>query len=95
VLPVSGKPVVGLPAFTIIGFELMVLLSGIGTALSIVALGFIDLQRKRLPGSERFKNYNRFSVDRFGVVVRCGAGDADAMEAVLRKHQAEEVVRES
>jgi hypothetical protein len=95
VLPVSAKPIVGIPSFTIIGFELMVLLSGIGAALSIVALGHIDLLRKKLPGSPRFKDYNRFSVDRFGVVVRCGAGDADGVEALLRKHQAEEVVRES
>lgn len=95
VLPVSGKPIVGLPAFTIIGFELMVLLSGIGTALSILALGHLDLLRKKLPASPRFKNYNRFSVDRFGVVVRCPAGDADAVESLLRQHQAEEVVRES
>ena len=95
VLPVSAKPIVGLPAFTIIGFELMTLLSGIGTALSIILLGFIDLQRRKLPGSSKFKGYNRFSVDRFGVVVRCAEGDAGAVESLLRQHQAEEVVRES
>lgn len=95
VLPVSAKPIVGIPAFTIIGFELMVLLSGIGTAISILVLGQFDLLRKKLPASPQFKNYNRFSVDRFGVVVRCSAEDAGGVESLLRQHQAEEVVRES
>jgi hypothetical protein len=95
VLPVSAKPIVGIPAFTIIGFELMVLLSGIGTAISILGLGQFDLFRKKMPGSKQFKDYTRFSVDRFGVVVRCSAEDAGGVEALLRQHQAEEVVRES
>jgi hypothetical protein len=95
VLPVSSKPIVGIPAFTIIGFEMMVLLGGIGTALSIFGLGFLDLLRKPLPKSERFKNYNRFSVDRFGIAVRCSQDEADAMEKLMKSHSAEEVVRES
>jgi Protein of unknown function (DUF3341) len=95
VLPVSAKPIVGLPAFTIIGFEMMVLLGGVGTALSIFGLGFIDLMRKPLPGSDRFRDYNRFSVDRFGVVVRCAPDQAEAMEKLMKSHHAEEVVREN
>jgi hypothetical protein len=95
VLPVSAKPIVGIPSFTIIGFELMVLLSGIGAALTILGMGQFDLLRKRLPGSAKFKSYNRFSVDRFGVVVRCPPAEAEGVEALLRQHHAEEVVRES
>jgi hypothetical protein len=94
VLPVSSKPIVGLPAFTIIGFEMMVLLGGLGTALTIFGLGFLDLLRKPLPKSERFKNYDRFSVDRFGIAVRCAQEEADAMEKLMKSHSAEEVVRE-
>jgi len=94
VLPVSSKPIVGLPAFTIIGFEMMVLLGGVGTAVSIFGLGFLDLIRKPLPRSKRFKDYNRFSVDRFGVVVRCAPERADAVEKLMRGHHTEEVVRE-
>jgi hypothetical protein len=93
-LPVSSKPIVGLPAFTIIGFEMMVLCGGVGTAISIFVLGFIDLIRKPLPGSGRFRDYTRFSIDRFGVVVRCAADQADAVEKVMKSHRAEEIVRE-
>jgi len=94
VLPVSAKPIVGLPAFTIIGFEMMVLLGGLGTAASIFGLGFVELIRKPLPRSQRFKSYKRFSVDRFGVVVRCPADRAAAVEKLMKSHSAEEVVRE-
>lgn len=94
VLPVSQKPIVGIPAFTIIGFELMVLLGGISTAVAIVVLGHLELFRQRLPSSPAFKSYNRFSNDRFGVVVSCEEGDAAALERLMREHSAEEVVRE-
>jgi molybdopterin-containing oxidoreductase family membrane subunit len=94
VLPVSGKPIVGIPAFTIFGFELMVLLGGIATATSIFALSHYDLFRWQLPRSERFRTYSRFSNDRFGVVVRCEEGEAEAVEKLMREHSAEEVVRE-
>jgi Protein of unknown function (DUF3341) len=94
VLPVSAKPIVGIPAFTIIGFEMMVLLGGVGTALTIFGLGFYDLMRKPLPRSERFKGYNRFSVDRFGVIVRCPSEQAEAVEKLMKSHSAEEIVRE-
>ncbi|HKI98954.1 MAG TPA: DUF3341 domain-containing protein [bacterium] len=94
VLPVSQKPIVGIPAFTIIGFELMVLLGGISTALSVVLLGHFELFRHKLPHSPAFKAYNRFSNDRFGIVVRCEEGDAAAMEQLMRQYSAEEVVRE-
>jgi hypothetical protein len=95
VLPVSSKPIVGLPAFTIIGFEMMVLIGGVGTAISIFGLGLLDLMRKPLPRSERFKSYSRFSVDRFGVAVRCAADQAAAVEKLMKSHHAEEVVREN
>jgi len=94
VLPVSQKPIVGIPAFTIFGFELMVLLGGTSTALSIVILGHLALLRNKLPGSQAFKGYGRFSNDRFGVVVRCEEPDAAAIEELMRAHSAEEVVRE-
>ena len=94
VLPVSQKPIVGIPAFTIIGFELMVLLGGISTALAIVIMGHMTLFRQKMPSSQAFKSYGRFSNDRFGVVVRCEEPDAAAIEQLMRQHSAEEVVRE-
>ncbi len=94
VLPVSGKPIVGIPAFTIIGFELMVLLGGLATAGGLLLMGHLDLLRKRMPRSEQFKSYNRFSNDRFGIVVRCLESEVEAVETLMREHSVEEVVRE-
>ncbi len=94
VLPVSGKPIVGIPAFTIFGFELMVLLGGVFTAVGILALGYFNLFRKRLPSSATFKNYGRFSDDRYGVAVRCEESEAEKLEKLMRDHSVEEVVRE-
>lgn len=94
VLPVGAKPIVSLPAYTIFGFELMILLGGIFTALGIFLMGAIDLQRKKLPSSPAFKDYGRFSNDRFGVVVRCEESEAGRVEKLMRDHSAEEIVRE-
>ena len=94
VLPVSAKPIVSIPPFTIFAFELMVLLGGVFTAFGIGVLSLIDLQRQKLPTSNRFREYGRFSNDRFGVVVRCYESDADKMEKLMRDYNVEEVVRE-
>ena len=94
VLPVSQKPIIGIPAFTIFGFELMVLLGGMSTAISIFLFGHFDLFRSRLPKSVKFKAYNRFSNDRFGIVVPCDESQAGAVENLMKEHSAEEVVRE-
>ena len=94
VLPVSAKPIVSIPAFTIIGFELMVLLGGMSTAVGLLLLGYLHLLREKMPTSDKFKDYARFSNDRFGVVVRCEEGDADGIEGIMKQHSVEEVVRE-
>lgn len=94
VLPTSQKPTVSIPAFTIIAFELMVLLGGVSTAIGIFWLGYRDIAKRKFPKSAKFKSYNRFSVDRFGVVVRCEEDDAGGVEKLMKDHSAEEVVRE-
>ncbi len=94
VLPVSSKPMVSIPPYTIFGFELMVLLGGIFTAIGMLLLGYFDLMRKTLPKSQKFKTYKRFSDDRFGVVVRCAEGEAAAVEKVMKAHNVEECVSE-
>lgn len=94
VLPVSQKPIIGIPAFTIFAFELMVLLGGMSTAISIFLFGHFDLFRSKMPKSEKFKSYGRFSNDRFGIVVRCDESQAAAVETLMKEHSAEEVERE-
>ncbi|MDH4121319.1 MAG: DUF3341 domain-containing protein [Deltaproteobacteria bacterium] len=95
VLPVSAKPIVSIPPFTIIGFEMMVLLGGLSTALGMFVLANLQLRKEPLPSSAAYKNYGRFSNDRFGVVVRCGEQEAAEVERLMRAHSAEEVIRES
>jgi len=94
VLPVSSKPIVSIPPFTIFAFELMVLLGGTSSAAGIALFSIFSQFRQRLPRSKAFKAYNRFSRDRFGVAVACEAAEADKVEKLMRQHSAEEVVRE-
>jgi len=94
VLPVSSKPIVSIPPYTIFGFELMVLLGGMSSAVGIGLFSVFTLLRHRLPKSKAFRGYGRFSRDRFGVAVRCESGEAEKVERLMREHSAEEVVRE-
>ena len=89
VLPVSGKPIVAIPPFTIIGFELTIMFTAIHTLAGLAILGIIDSFRFPIPISA--KKYTRFQRDRFGVVVRCDAARIDEFEAIMKKNGAEEV----
>jgi molybdopterin-containing oxidoreductase family membrane subunit len=84
-LVVGGKPVVSIPPFVIIAFELTILLGGLCTLLGLLVLG-------RLPKFRRSPTYDAgFSVDRFGVAVRCSPEMADAARECLREAGAQEV----
>jgi molybdopterin-containing oxidoreductase family membrane subunit len=89
VLPVSGKPIVAIPPFTIIGFELTILFTTIFTLLGLFLLGFIDSLRFPIPKGA--KKYRRFQRDRFGVVVRCDETKLEKFESIMKKNGAEEV----
>ena len=89
VLPVSGKPVLAIPPFTIIGFELTILFTTIFTLVSIAILGIIDSFRFPIPRGA--KKYPRFQRDRFGVVVRCDQEKLEQFETIMKNNGAEEV----
>lgn len=89
VLPVSGKPILTIPAFTIIGFELTILFAAIHTLAGLTILGFIDTLRFPIPKGA--KKYTRFQRDRFGVVVRCDESRLNEFETIMKNHGAEEV----
>ncbi len=89
VLPVSGKPILAIPPFTIIGFEMTVLFTAIYTLAGLAILGIIDSFRFPIPNAA--KKYPRFQRDRFGEVVRCDADKLDEFEAIMKKNGAEEV----
>ncbi len=95
VLPVSNKPIVSLPPFTIIAFELMVLLGAYGTMVGVVFLIIRETRKFTFPKSNKFKNYDRFTHDRFGLVVRCKKKDIKKLIQIVKIHQPEEINNES
>ncbi len=91
ILPVSGKPVVSVPPMGPIAFELSVLISIYFTIGAILLMTVWDTWKHPVPKSRKYKEYDRFMRDRFGIVVACGNGDVEKIENILKNHQAEEV----
>ena len=95
ILPVSGKPIVAAPIMGPIAFELSVLMAIYFTIGAIVLMILRDTRRHPVPKSRKYKEYDRFMRDRFGVVVPCEPDDLEKLEKIFKKHQAEEVNLES
>ncbi len=84
----GGKPVVSVPPFLIIAFALAILFGALGTILGM-------LLNIRLPRLRPEPGYDpRYSVDRFGIRVRCPADQEAQVLELLRTCGAEEVRRE-
>ena len=81
----GGKPVVSIPPFVIIAFELTILLGGLATLLGLLVTAPLPSFR----GSSLYDP--RFSADRFGVEVSCPPDQVPAVTEVLRAAGAEEV----
>jgi len=82
---VGGKPIPSWVPYTIIGFEMMVLVGSLAT----VAGMFIN---SRIPKLSMTVGYDpRFSHGDFGIFVRCAPERAAAAEQVLRQHNPVEV----
>lgn len=85
----GGKPIISLPPYIIIAFELMILFG----ALSGIA-GFLFFGR--FPRLDSISGYSpRFSDDRFGVLVSCAPEQSTRVELLLKDAGAEEVERET
>lgn len=81
----GGKPIVSIPPFLIIVFELTILFGG------LLTLGGM-LLNARLPRMHIGPAYDpRFSEDRFGLWVRCEVKDFDSVTGLLQNAGAEEV----
>ncbi|MFH2132644.1 MAG: DUF3341 domain-containing protein [bacterium] len=91
ILPVSGKPVVSVPIMGPIAFELSVLMAIFFTAGAIALLIIKDTLRHAVPKSKKYREYNRFMRDRFGVVVACDENELSRIEQIMKRYQAEEV----
>lgn len=86
---VGGKPIVSIPPFVIIAFELMILFGALSGLAGLLIFG-------RLPQFDPIPGYSgRFGSDRFGVVVRCATADAARAETMLRQAGAEQIEREA
>ena len=83
----GGKPIVSIPPFVIIAFELTVLLASLGAIAGFMVLSGLPLLRSGPPYDPRF------SEDRWGVGITCEADQADAVRARLNEAGAEEVRR--
>jgi molybdopterin-containing oxidoreductase family membrane subunit len=95
ILPVSAKPIVSVPIMGPIAFELSVLMAIFFTMGGIVLLILRDTLKHPVPKSRKYKDYDRFMRDRFGIVVACGNEDLEKLENIFKKHLAEEVNLES
>jgi hypothetical protein len=87
-LVVGGKPVVSIPPFIIIMFELMILFGGLSAALSFFFFAGLP-QLDPIPGYSP-----RFGSDRFGIAVDCTENESARIESMMREAGAEEVVHE-
>ncbi len=84
-LVVGGKPIVAVPAFVVIFFELTVLIGSLTNLAGSLALGWSRGGLARLPGGREFHG------DRIGVFA--STDDPARAEEVLRAGGAEEVQR--
>jgi hypothetical protein len=87
-IQVGGKPVASWVPYTIIGFEVMVLVGGLATVIGMMALS-------RIPRLTMTVGYDpRFSGGDFGVWVETTPERAEEAVQLLQKHGAQEVRRE-
>jgi hypothetical protein len=81
----GGKPVLSIPPYVVIAFELTILFGGVATLIGLVTLG-------RLPRFRPTPAYDpRFSSDRFGVAVHCAPDRTASVRQILRAAGAEEI----
>ena len=85
---VGGKPIASWVPYTILGFEVMVLIGGLATVFAMFSLAHI-------PRLTMTVGYDpRFSSGHFGVWVAADPDRTDAAINLLKKHGAQEVRRE-
>ena len=84
-LVIGGKPFASIPAYTIIGFELNILLGGLLTVLSLM---FFGMWRTR-KGHEAYQP--GFSGDLFGIVASCHGDQVSRAQELLKRAGSTEV----
>ncbi len=83
----GGKPIVSMPAFIVIAFELTILFGAIGTLLGLL----VNARFPRLHIAPAF--HPRFCQDQFGLFVFCAPNEIESTAQILRNAGAAEVRR--
>jgi len=81
----GGKPLISIPPFVVIAFELTILLAALMTVIGFLLASGLPRLRSHAPYDPRF------SQDRWGVLVACAPERADAARQRLAQAGAEEV----
>jgi molybdopterin-containing oxidoreductase family membrane subunit len=81
----SAKPIVSIPPYMIIIFECMILIGGLSTFLGLIINSRLRRNVNPIDYDERFSN------DKFGLLVTCNNGDFEEVEHILRNFGSEEL----
>ena len=82
-LIVSGKPIVAIIPFVVVGFEATILFSVFGNVIGL-------LTQTRLPSNRWLRYYDpRCSGEHFGVLAACEIGQEDGLKDLFQKQGAE------
>ena len=81
----SAKPIVSIPPYMIIIFECMILIGGLSTFLGLL----INSRLRKDTPPELYDE--RFSDNKFGILVSCGADDLEKIENIFRDSGTDEV----
>ena len=84
-ISVSAKPIVSLPPFMVIIFELTILMGALSTLVGLLVNSRL---RKNAP---RTMYDTRFSEDKFGVMITCSKDGVKDVEEILNSQGAEEI----
>ena len=81
----SAKPIVSIPPYMIIIFECMILIGGLSTFLGLL----INSRLRKDTPPELYDE--RFSDNKFGILVNCNSDDLEKIENILRDFGTDEV----
>ena len=81
----SAKPIVSIPPYMIIIFECMILIGGLSTFLGLI----INSRLRKDTSPELYDE--RFSDNKFGILVNCNPDDLEKIENILRDFGTDEV----
>ncbi len=81
----SAKPIVSIPPYMIIIFECMILIGGLSTFLGLI----INSRLRKNVAPHLYDE--RFSNDKFGILVNCSSENLEEVESILNKNGSEEI----